>query len=69
VTAVTDSPTGFDTVVARAMATRPDDRFQSAGEFVQATLDAARDVGPEPSDPVPFPAAPAPVDSDAPTAG
>jgi serine/threonine-protein kinase len=33
-------PTGFDAVLRRAMAKRPDDRFQSAGEFKQAILEA-----------------------------
>jgi serine/threonine protein kinase len=68
VTAATDAPAGFDAVVARAMAIRPDDRFQSAGAFAQAALDAARDAGPEPSDPISFPAAPGVIDGDAPTA-
>jgi hypothetical protein len=33
-------PKGFDAVLRRAMAKRPDDRFQSAGEFKQALLAA-----------------------------
>jgi serine/threonine-protein kinase len=67
--AVTGVPAAFDAVVEKAMATRPQDRFQSAGELGQAALDAARKAGPEPADPVPFPAAQRAVDSDAPTAG
>ena len=33
-------PTGFDAVLTKAMAKRPDDRFQSAAEFKQAVLAA-----------------------------
>jgi len=33
-------PTGFDAVLRRAMAKRPDDRYQSAAEFKQAILEA-----------------------------
>ena len=66
--AVTGVPAAFDAVVAKAMATRPDDRYQSAGELGDAALDAARKAGPEPADPVPFPAEPGVADGDAPTA-
>lgn len=61
-------PEAFDAVVAKAMSVRPQDRYQSAGELGAAALDAARDAGPEPADPVPFPAAARSVDGDAPTA-
>ena len=67
--AAADVPEAFNAVVATAMALRPEDRFQSAGELGQAALAAARDAGPEPPDAVPFPAARRVVDSDAPTAG
>ena len=33
-------PRGFDAVIRRAMAKRPDERYQSAGEFKQAVLQA-----------------------------
>jgi len=42
-------PTGFDAVLRRAMAKRPDDRFQSAGEFKQALL-AAKTAAPAPGE-------------------
>ena len=66
--AVTGVPAAFDDVVETAMATRPEDRYQSAGELGQAALDAARKAGAEPADPVPFPTAPGVADGDAPTA-
>ena len=67
--AVTGVPAAFDAVVAKAMAVRQQDRFQSAGELGEAALDAARDAAPEPANPVPFPVAARDVDTDAPTAG
>src|SRR6266511_6112213 len=69
-TSATGVPAAFDEVVATAMATRPEDRFQSAGALGDAALDAARLAGREPPDPVPFPAASsAAVEGEAPTAG
>lgn len=35
------TPRGFDAVIARALAKRPDDRFRSAGEFAEAIRAAA----------------------------
>jgi serine/threonine-protein kinase len=64
-----DLPEAFDEVVEIAMATHPDDRYESAGELGQAALAAAAEAGPEPDDPVPFPTTERVVDSDAPTAG
>jgi serine/threonine protein kinase len=62
-------PEAFDAVVSTAMAKSPEERFQTAGELGQAARDAAREAGPEPPDPIPFPSAQPGVDSDAPTAG
>jgi len=47
-------PRGFDAVVAKAMAKRPEDRYQSASEFAQAVRDAAegRLAPPPPPPPV-----------------
>ena len=67
--AVTGIPAAFDEVIATAMAIRPEDRFQSAGELGAAAIEAARLAGPEPPDPVPFPTESRAVDADAPTAG
>ena len=61
-------PAAFDEVIATAMATKPGDRFPSAGALGEAALAAAEGAGPEPADPVPFPTVRS-VDSDAPTAG
>jgi hypothetical protein len=47
-------PKGFDAVLRRAMAKRPDDRFQSAGEFKQALLAAKAEA---PGDDAPLPGA------------
>jgi len=63
-----DVPEAFDAVIARGMALRPEDRFQSAGDFGEAALVAAATAGPEPPDPIAFPAEPRAVDGDAPTA-
>ena len=68
VTALTGVPAAFDAVVEKAMAKRPEDRYQSAGELGDAALDAARKAGPEPANPIPFPAAPGVADGDARTA-
>jgi serine/threonine protein kinase len=64
-----DVPEGFDAVVRTAMAKSPEERFQTAGELARAAREAAREAGPEPPDPIPFPSARPGVDSDAPTAG
>jgi serine/threonine protein kinase len=63
-------PPQFDEVVATAMAMRAEDRYPTAGKLGDAALAAAREAGPEPLDPISFPArSPAAVDTDAPTAG
>jgi serine/threonine protein kinase len=62
-------PADLDPVIARAMALRPEDRFQSAGELGGAAREAAAVAGPEPSRPIRFPAKARAVDSDAPTVG
>lgn len=57
-------------MVGRAMASKPEDRYQSAGELGNAAVQAASSAGPEPDEPIRFPASgAADVDSDAPTAG
>jgi serine/threonine protein kinase len=66
--AAPDLPVAMDAVVARAMALRADERFQSAGELGSAAVAAAGAAGLEPPDPIPFPVAPGSVDGDAPTA-
>jgi serine/threonine protein kinase len=63
------APRAFDAVVRRAMASQPEERFQSAGDLGQAALDAGRDAGPEPAKPIAFTSSPRTVDSDAPTVG
>ena len=64
-------PVELDEVVARAMASRPDDRYQSAGEMGRTAQEAAAPAGPEPDEPIRFPVSRGggDVDSDAPTAG
>ena len=62
-------PTEFDEVIAQAMASDPDDRWQSAGALGRAAVEAAAQAGPEPTPPIRFPSTPGEVDSDAPTAG
>jgi serine/threonine protein kinase len=64
-----EAPGEFDPVIRRAMAGRPEDRYQSAGELGEAAVEAAREAGPEPADAIAFPAPGRAVDSDAPTAG
>ncbi|EFH11152.1 serine/threonine-protein kinase, partial [Teichococcus cervicalis] len=39
-------PRGFDAVLARALAKRPQDRFQSASDFAHAVAEAARETPP-----------------------
>jgi serine/threonine protein kinase len=63
------APAELDTVIARAMALLPKDRFQSAGELGRAAREAVSGSGPEPSEPISFPAKAGAVDSDAPTIG
>ena len=41
-----DLPAGFDEVVARALAKRPDDRYPSAGELARAAVSTATQGGP-----------------------
>ena len=62
-------PAAFDEVIHTAMAREPGDRYASAGELGRAALAAAAEAGPEPAQPIAFPAARRAVDSDAPTAG
>jgi serine/threonine-protein kinase len=62
-------PKAFDEVVGRAMATLPDDRYQSGGALAGAALIAAEGSGPEPTDPIGLTPPGRSVDSDAPTAG
>ncbi len=64
-----DVPEAFDEVVATAMAQVPADRYPSAGALGRAAQAAAESAGPEPSEPISFPAERPSVDSDAPTAG
>ncbi len=62
-------PPEFDGVVAKAMARDPHERFPTAGALGEAARQAAKSAGPEPPDPIRFPATAAPVDTEAPTAG
>lgn len=63
-------PPELDEVIRRAMSSRPEDRFQTAGELGRAAEEAAASAGAEPDQPIRFPASgAADVDSDAPTAG
>lgn len=39
-------PRGFDAVIARALAKRPEERFQSAADFARAVAEAARETPP-----------------------
>jgi serine/threonine protein kinase len=64
------APDQLDAIVRRAMATRPGERFQSAGELGREAVRAAASAGPEPDEPIRFPAPGAgDIDSGAPTAG
>jgi serine/threonine-protein kinase len=58
----------FDSVIRGAMAVRPDERFQTAGELAQAASAAAQTAGPEPAEPIRFQSRVPPMESDAPTA-
>jgi serine/threonine-protein kinase len=63
-------PAELDGVVRRAMASKPEDRYQSAGELGEAANEAASSAGPEPDQPIRFPtSSTGEVDTDAPTAG
>ena len=64
-------PPELDGVVARAMASTPEERYQSAGDVGRAAMEAAATAGPEPDESIRFPLAgdAGDVDSDAPTAG
>ena len=62
-------PAALDAVVGRSMASRPQERYQSAGELGSAAVRAASAAGSEPDQPIDFPPATGEVDTDAPTAG
>jgi serine/threonine-protein kinase len=64
-------PPELDEVVGRAMASKPAERYQSAGELGRAAQEAAAQAGPEPEEPIRFPVSrgAGDVDADAPTAG
>ncbi len=67
VTEHSGAPAGFDPVIRAAVAVRPEDRYESAGELARAASAAAATAGAEPTEPIRFPTRPRSVDSDAPT--